>query len=48
MISLRNNIPLYLFVEHDLFGKPVPTSPDHAPGMERKRPKMGLTWEMAA
>jgi hypothetical protein len=23
-------IPLYLLFEHDLFGKPVPTFPDHA------------------
>jgi hypothetical protein len=27
---LRIVIPLYLFVEHDLFVKPVPTFPDHA------------------
>jgi hypothetical protein len=30
MTFLRIVIPLYLFVEHDLFGKPVPTFPDHA------------------
>jgi hypothetical protein len=30
MSFLRNLIPLYLLVEHDLFGKPVPTFPDHA------------------
>src|SRR6266702_5527658 len=30
MTFLRSVIPLYLSVEHDLFGKPVPTFPDHA------------------
>jgi hypothetical protein len=30
MTFLRKIIPLYLLVEHDLFGKPVPTFPDHA------------------
>ena len=30
MTFLRIVIPLYLFFEHDLFGKPVPTFPDHA------------------
>src|SRR6267143_1537201 len=32
MTFLRIVIPLYLFFEHDLFGKPVPTFPDHARG----------------
>jgi hypothetical protein len=32
MTFLRIVILLYLFVEHDLFGKPAPTFPDHAPG----------------
>jgi hypothetical protein len=30
MTFLRIVIPLYLLFEHDLFGKPVPTFPDHA------------------
>jgi hypothetical protein len=30
MIFLRIAVPLYLLFEHDLFGKPVPASPDHA------------------
>jgi hypothetical protein len=30
MAFRRIAISLYLFVEHDLFGKPVPTFPDHA------------------
>src|SRR6266481_3446040 len=30
MAFLRIVIPLYLLFEHDLFGKPVPTFPDHA------------------
>jgi hypothetical protein len=30
MIFLRIIIPLYYFVEHDLFRKPVPTFRDHA------------------
>jgi len=30
MTILRIVIPLYLLFEHDLFGKPVPTFPDHA------------------
>jgi hypothetical protein len=30
MTFLRIIIPLYLLFEHDLFGKPVPTFPDHA------------------
>jgi hypothetical protein len=30
MIFLRIIIPLYLLFEHDLFGKPVSTFPDHA------------------
>src|SRR6266436_8562758 len=30
MTFLRVVISLYLFVAHDLFGKPVPTFPDHA------------------
>src|ERR1700674_2177110 len=30
MTFLRIVIPLYLFFQHDLFGKPVPTFPDHA------------------
>src|SRR5216684_1499266 len=30
MTLLRIVIPLYLLFEHDLFGKPVPTFPDHA------------------
>jgi hypothetical protein len=38
MMFLRNITPLYLLVEHDLFGKPVPTSPDHA-----LRPYFGRT-----
>jgi hypothetical protein len=33
MTLLRIVIPLHLFLfEYDLFGKPVPTFPDHAPG----------------
>ena len=33
MTFLRIVIPLYLFLfEHDIFGKPVPTFPDHALG----------------
>jgi len=35
MTFLRIVIPLYLFLfEHDSFGKPVPTFPDHAPAIE--------------
>src|SRR6266700_743942 len=30
MTFLRIVISLYLFVEHNLFGKPVPIFPDHA------------------
>jgi hypothetical protein len=30
MTFLRIVIPLYFLFEHDLFGKPVPTFPDHA------------------
>jgi hypothetical protein len=30
MTYLRIVIPLHLFIEHDLFGKPVSTFPDHA------------------
>jgi len=33
MIFSENRFPLFqimLFIEHDLFGKPVPTFPDHA------------------
>jgi hypothetical protein len=30
MTFLRIAIPLQLLFEHDLFGKPVPTFPDHA------------------
>jgi hypothetical protein len=30
MTFLRIVIPFYLLVEHDLFGKPVSTFPDHA------------------
>jgi hypothetical protein len=30
MIFLRIAVPLDLLFEHDLFGKPVPASPDHA------------------
>jgi hypothetical protein len=30
MTFLRIVIPIYLLFEHDLFGKPVPTFPDHA------------------
>ena len=30
MTFLRIVIPLYLMFEHDLFGKPVSTFPDHA------------------
>jgi hypothetical protein len=30
MTFLRIVIPLYLLIEHDLFGKPVTTFPDHA------------------
>jgi hypothetical protein len=34
MTFLRIVIALYLLFEHDLFGKPVPTFPDHASSVE--------------
>jgi hypothetical protein len=43
MTFLRIVMPLYLLFEHDLFGKPVPTFPDHA--LEKKRPQRGVRAE---
>jgi hypothetical protein len=34
MTFLRIVIPLHFLFEHDLFGKPVPAFPDHAPAPE--------------
>jgi hypothetical protein len=41
MAFLRIAIPLQLFLEHDLFGKPVPTFPDHAQHGELRRQHSG-------
>jgi hypothetical protein len=48
MTFLRIVIPLYFLFEHDLFGKPVPTFPDHALGLRphwsSSRRAQGVDW----
>src|SRR5262245_28957603 len=39
MTFLRIVIPIQLLFEHDLFGKPVSTFPDHALNQEARQPK---------